>query len=572
MRGVAASPGIAIGKSVLKMEEALKADEREISPDEVDGELERLREGLEKAVEELKELQEETEKKLGKEEAEIFGAHQMLVQDPEMVKTIEEGIKKDKKNAEKALEEAVEQYASLMAGLEDEYMQAREADIRDVGSRILRILKGKSDEQAALPPDSVIIARDLTPSDTARLDKERVVAFLTADGSRTSHSAIMARSLGIPAVVGLGRDFLKDVDDGAKVIVDGNEGEVFLNPSEDKLKDYRGRLEEFEQEKKRLAQFKDVKAVTRDGEEIEVAGNIGNIFDVEPLLEQGGEGIGLFRTEFLYMDREDLPGEEEQFEAYKEVAQAMGDYPVIIRTLDIGGDKDLPYLELPQEMNPFLGYRAIRLCLDQPEIFKPQLRAILRASHYGNIKLMYPMIATLEEVKEANRLLTEIEKELEEEGIPFDGEMEKGIMIEVPGAVMIADALAGEVDFFSIGTNDLIQYTMAVDRGNERIAHLHSPYHPGVLKLIKETIEAGHRNDIWVGMCGEAAGDELLLPFLLGAGLDEFSMSAGSVLRIKELLGFWTKEEAKEITEKTLELGTAEEVEKFLKTHKKTEK
>lgn len=570
MRGIAASPGIAIGKSVLKEEKVLQADEREINSNEVEGELERLREALEKAVEELKEIQEETKQKVGPEEAEIFSAHQMLVQDPEMVEVMEEGIKNEKKNAEKALVDAVEQYASLMAGLEDEYMQAREADIRDVGNRVLRILKGESDQQEDLPDDSIIIARDLTPSDTARLDKDRVLAFVTADGSRTSHSAIMARSLGIPAVVGLGREFLEEVEDGMQVIVDGNSGEIYLDPDEEKLSEYRDKLEAYRKEKERLAKFKDVKAVTRDGEEIEVVGNIGNTSDVEPLLEQGGEGIGLFRTEFLYMDRDDLPGEEEQFEAYREVAEAMGDYPVIIRTLDIGGDKDLPYLEQPEEMNPFLGYRAIRLCLDQPEIFKPQLKAILRASNYGNVKLMYPMIATLEEVREANKLLEEAKKELEQEDIPFDPEMEKGIMIEVPGAVMIAEDLSDEVDFFSIGTNDLIQYAMAVDRGNERIAYLHSPYHPPVLKLIEETIAAGHRNDIWVGMCGEAAGDELLLPFLLGAGLDEFSMSAGSILRIKELLGFWTREEAREVTEAALKLKTAREVQEFLEEKKRT--
>ncbi len=570
MRGIAASPGIAIGKSILKEEKVLQADEREINSNEVEGELERLREALEKAVKELREIQEETKQKVGPEEAEIFSAHQMLVQDPEMTQVMEEGIKNEKKNAEKALVDAVEQYASLMAGLEDEYMQAREADIRDVGNRVLRILKGESDQQENLPDDSIIIARDLTPSDTARLDKDRVLAFVTADGSRTSHSAIMARSLGIPAVVGLGREFLEEVEDGMQVIVDGNSGEIYLDPDEEKLSEYRDKLEAYRKEKERLAQFKDVKAVTRDGEEVEVVGNIGNTGDVEPLLEQGGEGIGLFRTEFLYMDRDDLPGEEEQFEAYREVAEAMGDYPVIIRTLDIGGDKDLPYLEQPEEMNPFLGYRAIRLCLDQPEIFKPQLKAILRASHYGNVKLMYPMIATLEEVREANKLLEEAKKELEQEDIPFDREMEKGIMIEVPGAVMIAEDLSDEVDFFSIGTNDLIQYAMAVDRGNERIAYLHSPYHPAVLKLIEETIAAGHRNDIWVGMCGEAAGDELLLPFLLGAGLDEFSMSAGSVLRIKELLGFWTREEAREVTEAALKLKTAREVQEFLEEKKKT--
>ncbi len=570
MRGIAASPGIAIGTAVKKKDQALQADQREISSEEVEDELQRLQEGLEKAVEELKKLQEETKEKLGPKEAEIFEAHQMLVQDPEMVKTVEEGIKNQQKNAEKALEEAIEQYASLMAGLEDEYMQAREADIRDVGARVLRILKGESDEEADLSPDSIIIARDLTPSDTARLDKDKVVAFVTADGSRTSHSAIMARSLGIPAVVGLGRDFLEEVEDGMQVIVDGNQGEIFFNPEEKKLDEYREKLAEYQKEKERLARFKDVKAVTKDGEEIEVVGNIGNTEDVKPLLEQGGEGIGLFRTEFLYMDRDELPGEEEQFKAYREVVQAMGDYPVIIRTLDIGGDKDLPYLEQPEELNPFLGYRAIRLCLDQPEIFKPQLRAILRASHYGNVKIMYPMIATLEEVLAANRLLKESQGELKAEGVPFDPNMEKGIMIEVPGAVMIADALARELDFFSIGTNDLIQYTMAVDRGNEKIAYLHSPYHPGVLRLIKETIAAGQRNNIWVGMCGEAAGDELLMPFLLGAGLDEFSMSAGSILRIKELLGFWTREEAREIAEKALELKTEAEVKKLLQDNKRT--
>ncbi|MGM0602470.1 MAG: phosphoenolpyruvate--protein phosphotransferase [Bacillota bacterium] len=565
MKGIAASPGIAIGKALIKKEKNVEISQKKISEDKVNEEVEKLHRAIEKAKTELKTIRDNTAEKMGEEKAEIFDAHLMILDDPELIPAFENKIKDENISSPAAVKEIIDQYASMFAAMEDEYLKERGTDIKDVGKRIINILLGREDLSEKLNDEVIIIAEDLTPSDTAQLDTSKVLAFLTRDGSRTSHTAIMARSLGIPAVVGLGDKLMDKNADNAVLIVDGNSGDVYFNPDDSTLNKYRQKLAEYEAEQKRLTVYKDKKAKTKDGQEIEVAGNMGNLADLGPVLERGGEGIGLFRTEFLYMDRDEIPSEEEQFEVYKKAAEKMGDYPVVIRTLDIGGDKDLPYLDLPEEMNPFLGYRAIRMCLDRPDIFKPQLRAILRASKYGNLKMMFPMISSLGELRNAKEILDEVKKELDNEKIEYNQDMEVGIMIEIPAAVMIADVLAEEVDFFSIGTNDLIQYTIAVDRTNEKIAEMHTPYHPAVLKLIKKTIDEGHKAGIWVGMCGEAAGDELLLPFLLGAGLDEFSMSAVSILKIKELLENWTQKEAEKEMKSILKLKTSEEVRDYLK-------
>jgi len=569
MQGIAASPGIAIGKTLVKKDKNVEIDRQNISEEQIEREIEKLHSALEQAKQAIQELKDNTADKLGEDKAEIFEAHLMILEDPEVVPAFEDKIKNEKINAAAAVKDVIDKYVAMFSAMEDDYLRERGADIRDVGMRVIKILLDVQEISDRMEEEVVVVAKDLTPSDTAQLDTEKVLAFITQEGSRTSHTAIMARSLGIPAVVGVGESLFNKAQDNSKVIVDGNSGEIYFSPDQKRLDTYQNKLKEYEKEQKKLELYRDKKAQTKDGQAVELVGNMGNLNDIKPILDKGGEGVGLFRTEFLYMDRSELPTEEEQFEVYKEVAQKFQEKPVVIRTLDIGGDKDLPYLDFPEEMNPFLGYRAIRFCLERDDIFKPQLKAILRASQYGNLKIMFPMISSLEELVEAKNKIKEIKKELKAEGIDYNKEIEIGIMIEIPAAVMIADQLAKEVDFFSIGTNDLIQYTVAVDRTNEKIADRHTPYHPAVLRLIKKTIECGHAEDIWVGMCGEAAGDELLLPFLLGAELDEFSMSAVSILKIKKLMTKWEKAEAKEVTKKVLSLKTVKEVKNYLKEIKR---
>ncbi len=564
-QGVKASGGIALGRAFVKQEPKLDIDYEQIEQSQVDSEQKRFHSSLEKSKEQLEIIKKRTEERLGQQKAEIFQAHKMLLEDPELISSVEQKITQEKYQAEAAVDKVIQQFAEMFANMEDEYMRERGADLQDVGRRILKNLLGYQDEAMEFQDETVVIAEDLAPSDTARLDTDKVVAFVTKEGSKTSHTAIMARSLGIPAVVGLGYDQLLDeTEQGEQIIVDGENGDVIVAPDENTVSTYQDKLANYREKMKIINEFKDKAAETRDGKTVEVAGNIGNPNDVAPVLENGGEGIGLFRTEFLYMDREELPSEDEQYEAYKKVLQQMGDKPVVIRTLDIGGDKDLPYLDLGEEENPFLGYRAIRISLNRSDIFKPQLKAILRAGVYGNPKIMFPMIASLEEVKTAKQLLEEAKNELEKEGVQYLQDVEVGIMIEIPSTVMIADELAEQVDFFSIGTNDLIQYTIAVDRGNERISNLYTPYHPSVLRLIDKTIRAGHNQDIWVGMCGEAAGDELLAPFLLGAGLDEFSMSAGSIPAVKRVINAWTVSEAEQLLQRILGISTSSEIEREL--------
>ena len=560
LEGIAASPGVAISEVVV-LEDEIEYEERTI--DDPAEEKERLEDAIEKSKEQLREIKTKVEDEMGREEAQIFEAHLMAVEDPELIKKVKAEVDEERINAEAALEQAIEEFAAKLEALDNEYMQERAGDFRDVGSRILKNLLGLNTVSLAeLDKEVILVAKDLAPSDTAQIDKELVQGFATAVGSKTSHTAIMARSMEIPAVVGA-NGILADIETGDQIIVDGLDGTVIVNPDEEELEQYEEKAEEYAQRKKRLAELKELPAETTDGHQVELAANIGTPADIPGAQDNGAEGIGLYRSEFLYMDRDSLPTEEEQFAAYKEVAEKI-DGPIVIRTMDIGGDKELPYLDMPEEMNPFLGYRAIRMCLDKPEIFKVQLRAILRASAYGEVKIMYPMISALEQLRQANEILEVAKAELRKEDIDFDDNLEVGMMIEVPAASMIADILAKETDFFSIGTNDLIQYTTATDRMNEQIADLYQPFHPALLRLIKRVVDAAHKEDIWAGMCGEMAGDKRLAPFLLGVGLDEFSMSAVSIPEVKEQIRNMSLEEAEEIAQEALNCATAQEVREVL--------
>ena len=533
-KGIAASKGYAIGKIFIKEDINIEVVEKSI--DDTEKEKERFKSALSNTREQLERIKDKAQKEVGAEKAAVFDSHIMLLDDPEFAGAVEMNIESNKVNSEKALQEVIDMYSSIFASMEDEYMRERGADIKDVGKRIMLNIMGKSvNSMDDLDKDTIIVAQDLTPSDTAQLDKDKVIAFLTNIGGRTSHSAIMARTLEIPAIVGM-KDITEFVKHDDVVIVDGTEGVVIINPDKETIEKYEKSKESFLREKEELKKLINVETVTKGGKRVEVCGNIGKPQDVHQVLENGGEGVGLFRTEFLYMDRDNMPSEDEQFESYKYAVEKMEGKPVVIRTLDIGGDKKLPYLEMPEEMNPFLGYRAIRLCLDRKELFKVQLRALLRASAFGNLKIMFPMISSLSEFKAAKELLKECMNELKAEGKEFNENLETGIMVEIPAAAICADELAKHVDFFSIGTNDLIQYTLAADRMNEKISYLYDPMHPAVLRLIKMTIDAAHKEGKWCGMCGEMAGDENAIATLVEYGLDEYSMSASSILTAKKII------------------------------------
>lgn len=532
-KGIAASKGYAIGQVFIKKHEELKITD-ELAKD-ISLEIELLEKAVVESKLQLTEIRNKAFESMGEEKASVFDAHLMFFDDPEFIGTIKNDIENDKKNALKSTSDVTNTYVAMFDAMEDQYMKERAADIKDVAKRLMNNIAGIDDSFTIKEKNTIVVADDLTPSDTAQLDRSKVIAFLTDTGGRTSHSAIMARTLEIPAVVGL-KDVTTVLKNGDQVIVDGMNGEVIMNPSLETIAKYQALQLEFEKEKEDLKTLIDTKAKTKSGKRIEVAGNIGKPEDVHKVIENGADGIGLFRTEFLYMDRNEMPTEEEQFESYKYVLERMDDKPVVIRTLDIGGDKQLPYLEMPVEMNPFLGYRAIRLCLDRPDIFKVQLRALLRASVYGNLKVMFPMVSSLNEFEQAKELVNECALELKNEGQNVSDTIEWGIMVEIPSAAVMADELAKHVDFFSIGTNDLIQYTLAADRMSEKVSYLYDPMHPAVLRLIKMTIDGAHSAGKWCGMCGEMAGDEEAIATLVEYGLDEFSMSASSILRAKQII------------------------------------
>lgn len=557
-KGTGASPGIALGKALVVEHKELVIEKRTIT--DVDAEIVKLRDAVQVSKVELEKVKEKAAKELGEAEAEIFGAHLLVLEDPELTGAAESKIADEKVNADYALNEIKEMFVAMFESMDNEYMRERAADIKDVTNRVLRHLLGiKVVDLSALDEEVVLVAHDLTPSDTATMNKKMVLGFLTNIGGRTSHTAIMARTLEIAAVVGL-TDITENVKDGDFVVFNGDTGEVIINPDEETKAAYAAKKQAFEEEKKALELLKGKESVTLDGRRVELAGNIGTPNDIEGLIKNDAEGVGLYRTEFLYMDSDKLPEEDTQFEAYKAVLEGMSGKPIVIRTLDIGGDKKLDYLPLDEEMNPFLGYRAIRLCLDRTDIFKTQLRALYRASVYGKLRIMFPMISSLEELLQAKEIVKEVQAELDAEGIAYAKDVELGMMIEVPSAAVISDVLAKHVDFFSIGTNDLIQYTTAVDRMNQKISYLYNQFNPAVLRLIKMVIDNAHKEGKWVGMCGEAAGDQMMIPILLGFGLDEFSMSPISILPARKLITSVNEADMKKFADEVLAMGTAEEI------------
>jgi phosphoenolpyruvate-protein phosphotransferase (PTS system enzyme I) len=565
IKGIAASAGIAIAKS-FRLEYPDLAVERQTISDK-DAEIKRFEEAVNQSKEELEAIKNRANVELGEDKAAIFSAHLLVLSDPELLNPIKDKINSENVNAEFALQEVANMFITMFEGMENEYMAERASDIRDVTKRVLAHLLGVTiSNPSMISEEVIIIAEDLTPSDTAQLNRNYVKGFTTDIGGRTSHSAIMARSMEIPAVVGT-KTVTSDIENGVMVIVDGLDGAVIVNPSEEVLAQYRQKKEQYEAQKTEWAKLKNEKTVTSDGEHVELAANIGTPEDVKGVLENGGEAIGLYRTEFLYMGRDQLPTEEEQFESYKTVLEKMEGKPVVVRTLDIGGDKELPYLNLPKELNPFLGFRAIRLCLEEQDIFRTQLRALLRASTYGNLKIMFPMIATLDEFRQAKAILLDEKEKLVASGTSVSDTIEIGIMVEIPSTAVLADQFAKEVDFFSIGTNDLIQYTMAADRMNERVSYLYQPYSPSILRLISMVIEAAHKEGKWAGMCGEMAGDTIAIPILLGLGLDEFSMSATSILPARTQIKKLSKAEIASFKEKILSMSTTEEVVEFVKAN-----
>lgn len=558
INGIAASDGVAIAKAYLLVEPDLSFTNEKVT--DTDAEIQKFRNALEASKIELTKIRNNAEKQLGPDKAAIFDAHLLVLDDPELIQPIEDKIANEKVSAPEALDEVTSQFITIFESMDNEYMRERAADIRDVSKRVLAHLLGVELPNPSMIDESVVIVgNDLTPSDTAQLNKEFVQGFVTNIGGRTSHSAIMSRSLEIAAVVGT-KSVTKEVKQGDMVIVDGITGDVIVDPTEDELIAYQNKRERFFEDKKELQKLRDAETVTIDGEHAELAANIGTPDDLYGVMENGAEGIGLYRTEFLYMGRDQMPTEDEQFEAYKKVLETMKDKRVVVRTLDIGGDKELPYLNLPKEMNPFLGYRAIRLCLDQQDIFRTQLRALLRASAYGKLNIMFPMVATINEFRDAKAILLEEKENLKNDGHDVSDEIELGIMVEIPSTAALADIFAKEVDFFSIGTNDLIQYTMAADRMSERVSYLYQPYNPAILRLVKQVIEASHKEGKWTGMCGEMAGDETAIPLLLGLGLDEFSMSATSILKARRQINGLSKNEMSELANRAINCATQEEV------------
>ena len=564
LKGIAASDGIAVAPAYLLVEPDLSFSKTSVS--DVDAEVARFKKVVEESTKELEKVRDKAKESLGPEEAQVFDAHLLFLSDPEFTGAIETEIKDQKINAEAALDETAQKFITIFEGMTDNaYMQERAADVRDVSKRLMAHLLGKKlPDPAAIDHEVVVVAYDLTPSDTAQLNKKYVKGFVTDVGGRTAHSAIMARSLEIPAVVGT-ETITKDVKDGDMLIADGLDGDAIINPTDAQIEEYTKKGEAFAKQKEEWKKLKNEPSVTANGKKFIIAANIGTPNDMKGVKENGAEAIGLYRTEFLYMDSKDFPSEEAQFDAYKKVIEDMDGKQTIIRTCDIGGDKHLDYWDLPEEMNPFLGVRAIRLSMQYKDIFRTQLRALLRASAYGPLGIMFPMIGTLAELREAKQILAEEKDKLAKEGVKIGDDLQVGMMIEVPAAAVLADQFAKEVDFFSIGTNDLIQYTMAADRGNDNVSYLYQPYNPSVLRLIKHTIDGAHENGIWCGMCGEAAGDNTMFPILLSMGLDEYSMSATSILRIRSLMKKLNTADIKELANEACYVSeTAEDNEKLV--------
>lgn len=573
LKGIAASDGFATAPAYLLVEPDLSFKKTTIK--DVQAEVQRLKAAVQESDAELTKIRDTAQKTLGEEEAQVFDAHKMILADPEFVGAIESQIADQQLNAEQVLRTVADNFITTFEAMTDnKYMQERAADVRDVTKRIMSHLLGvQLPNPALIDHEVIVIAHDLAPSDTAQLNKKYVKAFVTDVGGRTAHSAIMARSLEIPAVVGT-NTITKDVVNGDELIVDGVNGDVVIHPSAADSDHYQKAAAEYSSEKAEWSKLKNSATVTADGKHFDIAANIGTPKDLAGANANGAEAIGLYRTEFLYMDSAELPSEEDQFQAYKTVLEGMNNKPVVVRTMDIGGDKHLPYLPLPEEMNPFLGYRAIRISLDRQDIFRTQLRALLRASAFGKLRIMFPMIATLQEFRQAKAILQEEMQKLKAEGIAYDEkDLQVGIMVEIPAAAVLADQFAKEVDFFSIGTNDLIQYTMAADRGNDQVSYLYQPYNPSILRLIKRTIDAAHQEGKWVGMCGEAAGDSIMTPLLMGMGLDEYSMSATSILRVRSLMKHLDTNELQELVEQAINVSLTNEenkqlVTKFVEEHR----
>ncbi|HIF5528066.1 TPA: phosphoenolpyruvate-protein phosphotransferase PtsI [Pasteurella multocida] len=562
--GIPASPGIVFGKALVLKEEKIVLDMQKISESQIDSEIARFYQGRNAAVEQLSAIRDRAAKTLGEEKAAIFEGHLMILEDEELEEEIIDYLRTNKVNAGVAASKIIDQQVTMLSEIDDEYLRERAGDIRDIGNRLIKNILGMHIvDLGDINEEAILVAYDLTPSETAQLNLDKVLGFITDIGGRTSHTSIMARSLELPAIVGTNH-VTSQVNTGDYLILDAVNNVVYVNPSQDEITRLKGLQQKLLEEKAELAKLKDLPALTLDSYRVDVVANIGTIRDVDGADRNGAEGVGLYRTEFLFMDREQLPTEEEQFVAYKDVVEAMNGRLVILRTMDIGGDKELPYLNLPKEMNPFLGWRAIRIALDRREILHAQLRAVLRASAFGKLAVMFPMIISVEEIRELKSVIETLKQELRNEGKAFDESIQIGVMVETPSAAVNAKFLAKEVDFFSIGTNDLTQYTLAVDRGNELISHLYNPMSPSVLSLIKQVIDASHAEGKWTGMCGELAGDEKAAVLLLGMGLDEFSMSAISVPRIKKLIRNVNYEDTKALAMKALQQPTAVEIEQLV--------
>ncbi len=560
--GIKASTGYAIGNIYLFTREKIEIKKEKINPEFASDEYQKVKNAIDSYFDDLNNLENPTETQQN-----IANAHKELLQDPYFSDTIEGKIKNENKNGELALDETIREMVEIMSALDDEYLKERASDYQDIGFQVMYKLKGiKPKDLANLEKGSIIISKELTPSDTANMDKDAVVGFATDLGGKTSHTSIIAQTLDMPALVGM-TDVSTKVKGGEKAIIDGYEGLLIVDPNEEELSSYEKLIVEQKEKKERLKNIKDKEAVTKDGKKIEVSANIGNIEDLKLAIENGCDGVGLFRTEFLYMESSEFPSEEVQFEVYKEATEMLGEKPLIIRTLDIGGDKGLDYFKFPEEENPFLGYRAVRLCLDKEEIFKTQLRALVRASAFGNLKIMIPFVVNIDELKKSIELIEDIKKDLDKEGIEYNKNLDVGIMVETSASIIMADKFIKYADFFSIGTNDLTQYTLAVDRGNENIAHMYSNYNPAVLRAIKHVIEISHEAGKWTGMCGAFAGDTEATKLLLGLGLDEFSGSSAKIAEIKDTILKSSLEEEKLFAEKVVDSELVEEVESLVKEH-----